>query len=836
MPTGANTGSKDQNPSDASGRQEAFGASGVPGVDPIAAEAPATPAFITSAEGLSAQQVRERVEHGKVNADASVKTRSIPQIFQHNICTLFNLVNVIIAAAIVWTGEYSNLLFMGVILCNVVIGIYQEIRSKLTIDKLSVITSSKAHVMRDGQEQELPLDQIVVDDLVILSRGDQVPSDCLVLSGTCSVNESLLTGESDLVHKTQGDELYSGSFISSGSCRAQVVAVGEDNYATRINNAAKVHRKAKSDIMDALNRIIKWVTIAIVPLGALLLIKETVLAGGTLQSAILHSSAALVGMIPQGLILLTSSVLAVSVVRLAQHKVLVQELYCVETLARVDVVCLDKTGTITTGEMAVDEVIPAEGVSYFDALRALVALDAVVDDKNINETGKAIRAYVEGLEEKPDAPAAVEGQTRLVPFSSEHKYSGVAYGSDAGCYVMGAAEFVLKNSPELPRIQDSIKRLAGVRRVIVLASVDGFTEEDALIGVPRPLGLVFIKDVVRATAPQTLKYFDEQGVRINIISGDSVDTVSNIAQSVGVPNADRFIDMSTVTTQEQLEQAARDCRVFGRVTPDQKKQLVSALQKQGHTVAMTGDGVNDVLALHTADCSVAMGSGSDAARNVANLILMDDDFASMPHVVAEGRRSINNLQRSGSLFLVKTIFSMFLAVAFIIIQAYSYPFQPLQLTLISAFTIGLPSFVLALEPNKERVRGDFLRNVVTFALPGAVMIILSVLIACGASWGLGLGQQEFGTLCVVLSAVAGMNLVVRLSMPYNGIRAALTVICAGGLLLGIFVFSTFFKLTPFNLEMGIVALVLAVLITGAFQVLYNLAKRNQAHYLASLQA
>lgn len=784
--------------------------------------------------GLTAQQVAERVAQGKVNADADVKTRSIPQIFQQNICTLFNLVNVIIAIAIFWTGEYKNMLFMGVILCNIVIGIYQEIRSKLTIDKLSVITSSKAHVVRDGAEQSIPLDEIVLDDRIILSRGDQVPSDCRVIYGSCSVNESLLTGESDLVHKATGDELYSGSFISGGSCHAQVVAVGADNYATRINNAAKVHRKAKSDIMDALNRIIKWVTIAIVPLGALLIIKEVVFSNGTMQDAILHSSAALVGMIPQGLILLTSSVLAVSVVRLAQHKVLVQQLYCVETLARVDVVCLDKTGTITTGEMAVDEVIPVDGVSYFEALHALVALDAVVDEKNINETGKAIRTYIQGLEEKPDAPVAIEGQTRLVPFSSEHKYSGVVYGSDAGCYAMGAAEFVLKDSPDLPRVQDSIKRLAGIRRVIVLAKVDGFTDEDAIQGAVVPLALVFIKDVVRATASQTLGYFDEQGVRINIISGDSVETVSNIAQSVGVPNADKCVDMSTVTTPEQLKQVSRDCRVFGRVTPEQKRQLVAALQEDGHTVAMTGDGVNDVLALHTADCSVAMGSGSDAARNVANLILMDDDFASMPHVVAEGRRSINNLQRSGSLFLVKTIFSMFLAVAFIIIQAYSYPFVTIQLTLISAFTIGLPSFVLALEPNKDRVRGDFLRNVVTFALPGAVMIIVSVLAACLGAWMLGLSQEQFATLCVVLSSVAGMNLVIRLSMPYNWIRAALTVVCLAGLLIGIFVTPWFFSLTAFSAAMAGMALALSLIITGVFQLLYNFAKRNQEAYLAAL--
>ena len=792
------------------------------------------PAFKTPASGLSTAQVQERIARGQVNADANVKTKSIGQIVRDNICTLFNLVNIIIAAAIFWTGEYRNLLFMGVILCNIGIGIFQEVRSKMTIDRLSVITSTKAHVIRDSASADVPLDQIVIDDLVLLKRGDQVPSDCHIIEGKCSANESLLTGESDLVAKAAGDNLYSGSFISSGTCTAQVVAVGTDNYATRINNAAKVHRKVQSEIMDALNRIVKWVTVAIVPLGALLMVKEVLWANGTLQDAILHSSAALVGMIPQGLILLTSSVLAVSVVRLAQHKVLVQELYCVETLARVDVVCLDKTGTITTGAMEVDEVIPVQGHDYDEALHALVALDAVVDESNSNETSKAISAYLANLHERPDAPPAIEGQTRFVPFSSEHKYSGVVYGSTVGSYALGAAEFVLRDHPRLAEVKDAIERLAGVRRVLVVARVGGFDGQDVIAGDIEPLALVFIKDCVRTTAAQTLAYFDEQGVRINIISGDAVETVSNIAQSVGVPDADRCVDMSTIKTQEELERAASECRVFGRVSPDQKKQLVLALQKQGHTVAMTGDGVNDVLALHAADCSVAMGSGSDAARNVAKLVLLDDDFASMPHVVAEGRRSINNLQRSGSLFLVKTIFSAFLAVAFILIQAYSYPFVTIQLTLISAMTIGLPSFVLALEPNKERVRGDFLRNVVTFALPGAVMVIGAVLISCVYGVITGLSQAEFSTLCVVLASVAGLNLVVRLSVPYNPIRTLLSIVCIGGMLLGVTVFAGVFNIVAFNLQMLVATFILAVLITLLFQLLYGIAKKNQQRYLARL--
>ena len=793
------------------------------------ASAPTAPATA----GLTSEEVRQRVAAGQVNVNADVHTRSIPQIFRENICSLFNLVNLVLAGAIFWTGHYRNLLFMLIIIANVTIGIVQEIRSKLVIDRLSVVTASRAHVIRDGAKKDVALEEIVLDDVIVLSRGDQVPSDCRVLEGRCSANESLLTGESDLIVKQPGDELMSGSFVASGSCTAQVTAVGADNYATRINNEAKVHKKVRSDIMEALRRIIKFVTVLIVPLGAALVIKEMTYGGGTLESAILHTSAALVGMIPQGLILLTSAVLAVSVLRLAQHEVLVQELYCVETLARVDVVCLDKTGTITTGEMDVDEMIPVDGVTYDEALHALLVLDDFMEHDE-NQTSLALHEYAKGLREPDGAGPIVEGTPRVIPFSSEHKYSGVCFGSDAGSYVVGAAEFVLRGRPELASVQDAIERLAGARRVLVLARVDDFTEDDAIVGAVRPLGLVFIKDRIRPTAADTLRYFGEQGVRINIISGDAPQTVSNIAASVGVPGAERCVDMSTVTTQEQLEQAAAQCRVFGRVSPEQKKQLVVALQEQGHTVAMTGDGVNDVLALHASDCSVAMGSGSDAARSVAQLILMNDDFASMPHVVAEGRRSINNLQRSGALFLEKTLFSIVIAVAFIFIYAYNYPFVTIQLTLIDALTIGLPSFVLALEPNHDLIRGDFLRNVINKAIPGAVTIFAAVICSVAVGVVAGLSQEQFSTLCVLLACVAGVNLVIRLSVPYNVIRALLLVVILGGLALGVFVFGEVFFLTPFSLHMGVATAVLAVGLTILFHLLYNGAQRREERYLAGI--
>ncbi|MDO4182116.1 MAG: HAD-IC family P-type ATPase [Coriobacteriia bacterium] len=786
-------------------------------------------------QGLTSAEVAARVAEGKVNANADVRTRTIPQIVRDNICTLFNLINIVLAVAIFWTGAYRNLLFMAIIICNIVIGIYQEVRSKQTIDRLSVITQAKAHVLRDGTKQEIALDQIVLDDVISLSRGDQVPSDCVCLDGKCSCNESLLTGESDLMPKSPGDELYSGSFVSAGAVVCRVTAVGADNYATRINNAAKVYKKTVSGIMDALRFIIKLSTCLIIPLGILMFCKEMFLGAGNLSETILRTSAALVGMIPQGFILLTSAVLAVSVMRLAQHKVLVQDLYCVETLARVDVVCLDKTGTITTGEMEVDELIPLQDATYDDALHALVAIDSLTKEDHLNETSKAIRRYLAGVQERPDAPPAVAGVARVIPFSSEHKYSGVCFGSEAGNYVLGAAEFVLKGSADLPDVQATISRLAGIRRVLVVAKVDDFDAEDTIIGTPQPLALLFIRDVVRATAPQTLQYFADQGVRVNIISGDSVETVSNIAASVGVLGADQCVDMSTVTTDEEVARVAKECRVFGRVSPDQKRKLVLALQDQGHTVAMTGDGVNDVLALHASDCSVAMGSGSAAARNVAKLILMDDDFASLPHVVAEGRRSINNLQRSGALFLVKTLFNAALAFLFLFIQGFSYPFITIQMSLIDAFTIGLPSFVLALEPNKERIRGDFLRNIITKAIPGSISVVLVVVISCILSHVLGLSQSEFSTLCVLLTVVSGLNMIVRLSIPFNPIRVCMMAVCVAGLCLGVFVFGDFFRLAPFSMQMIIITLVLVVVVSVVFNIMYNIAQSTEDKYLASLK-
>lgn len=770
-----------------------------------------------AALGLTSEEAQTRIAAGEANVDAGVKTRSVGQIVHDNVCTLFNLVNAILALIVLLTGSYKNMLFMVVIVCNTVIGIVQEVRSKRITDKLSIIAGSKAHVLRDNLETELPLDQLVRDDVVVLRRGDQVPADAEVVSGECRVNESLLTGEADLVRKQPGDTLMSGSFINSGTVYARVIHIGAENYAAKISAEAKERKAVCSEIMCCLNGIIKFVSCIMFPLGALLFARDYLSGNSELNSAILSTVSALVGMIPEGLILLTSTVLAVAVVRLSKSQVLVQQLYCIETLARVDVLCLDKTGTITTGDMEVAWVRPVEGVAAQDASevleretrRALRSIAFADDDPN--ETSRAIADYFKDAEGRP------ETCLRMIPFSSEKKWSGVQL-SDRSCYVMGAAQFVLGDDYERVRLQ--VERLAADARLLLIARVQGFDELGNLQGSPQPLGFVGIRDQIRPTAAETVAYFKDQGVRVLVISGDDPHTVSGIAAKVGVEGAEHFVDATTLKTEFDMERALVCDSVFGRVRPEQKKQFVLALQKAGHTVAMTGDGVNDTLALKAADCSIAMASGSDAARNVAQLVLVDNDFASMPKVVAEGRRSINNLQRSASLFLVKTLLSIAAALLFIA-APWQYPFQPIQMTLISAFTIGIPSFVLALEPNRERIRGRFLGNVIVKSIPGAICSVCCILVANVVGYYLmGLDYEQVSTLCVLLTSWIGCNLVVRLSMPFTAIRSALLVVVVGGIAGACLLMPNVFCIAPFTPGMWMLYIIVAAIFAVAFHALY----------------
>lgn len=739
-------------------------------------------------EGLTAGQVQQRVSQGLHNGDSGIKTKTEGQIIRENVFTFFNLLNFALAAAVILVGSPRNALFLGVIVSNIVIGSFQGIRAKHTIDKLSLISSPKARVLRDGRQKNIPVEEIVLDDIILLSAGNQVCSDAIVADGECEVNESLITGESDPILKQQGDTLLSGSFIVSGSCFAQVEHVGADNYANRIAGDAKYIKKRNSEIMDSIDIIVKIIGFAIVPIGALLFWKQYFVLGDTVQNSVVSTTAAVVGMIPEGLVLLISLAFAVSVIKLSARKTLVQDMYCIETLARVDTLCLDKTGTITEGTMQVDSLLPFEGVSEEEMSEALTALVSNLSDDN--PTFLALRDRFP--QQSP------WHSTALVPFSSARKWSGAFFPGKGTC-VMGAGEFIL--GEDFSAIADRVEEYSSKgQRVLLLAhSQESFAGKE-LPDIIEPMGLVLISDKIRREAARTLRYFADQGVDLKVISGDNAVTVSNIARKAGLENADSFVDATTLETEEDIRSAVRTYSVFGRVTPQQKLAFVKALKEDGHTVAMTGDGVNDVLALKEADCSIAMASGSDAARTVSNLVLLDSNFASMPLVVQEGRRSINNLQRSSSLFLVKTIFSALIGVLFIFLN-YSYPFEPIQQTLISSLTIGVPSFILALEPNKDRLRGKFIFNVFRMCVPASLTMTANILALCALSEPLGLTGAEMSTLAVIITSLTGFIMLFKVCTPFNGLRSFLFGGLLSVFLAALLFFRDFFSLTDFTLPM-----------------------------------
>ncbi|MEE0913837.1 MAG: HAD-IC family P-type ATPase [Ruminococcus sp.] len=768
----------------------------------------------TKLKGLSQSEVDLRVSQGKVNISANLKTKSVKRIFYDNICTLFNLINVVLFIALLLVGSYKNMLFMGVVVGNIAIGIFQEIRSKISVDKLTILSEKKISVLREGKIIEISKENIVIDDILVFSRGSQIPADCVVCQGECKVNESLLTGESDLIPKQNNDELLSGSFIAAGKCYAKVTKVGADCYAAKINNEAKYIKKVNSQILKSFNFIIKLCTFILLPVGVCFFLRQFGIQGGDLQGTVVSTVAALVGMIPKGMILLTSSVLAVSIVRLSSKKVLVQEMYCIETLARVDVLCLDKTGTLTADEMTVTDVISFTD----DESEIKTALASIVNSSDeINATLYAIKDYVEGT-----TPLKC---TSFVPFSSETKWSGGTFENKKS-YIIGASEFVFSNKEKYVDVFNKINEISQTVRILALASTDTELKDGKLSDNLTPIALILIKDRLRDNVNETINYFKEQGVTLKVISGDSVKTVRNIAIDTGIEGAENAVDMSTITTDEELYEVAEKCNVFGRVTPVQKKKLVLALKKHGHSVAMTGDGVNDVLALKEADCSVAMASGSDAARNVSQLVLVNNDFASMPDVVAEGRRTINNLERSSSLYLVKTIYSVILSVFFIFFHM-SYPFEPIQLTLIGAFTVGLPSFVLALQPNKNIIKGNFTFNIISRALPAALCVIVNIIVIAIISPHFTISEAEFSTISVYMTALSCMLLVFRLSLPLNALRSVMLIVCSSAVVLGSIFFGQFFSLTALSFEGIVILVVFAICTVVIFNVLYNIAE----HYI-----
>lgn len=722
-------------------------------------------------KGLNNKQIEKRKQENLINHDLNVRTKSIKSIIISNFFTIFNLMNLLLALAVFAVGEYKNMLFIGLVIINTTISTAQEIHSKRVIDKLALISSAKVTAIRNGIKEQIDIEEIVLDDILQFETGNQIVTDCKILQGEIEVDESFITGEADAILKKPADMILSGSFVVSGKCITQVEHVGDENFTSKISKETCYIKKVKSEIMTSLNQIINTVLVAIIPIGILLFMNQLNLDGGIFKDAVVHTVAAIIGMIPEGLVLLTSTVLAVSVIRLSKSKVLVQELFCIETLARVDTLCLDKTGTITEGKMEVNDIIPIN-TKKEKIEEILKAIGEASEDNNA--TIEAIRVRYEKINGKE-----IWIPNKKIAFSSSKKWSGIQF-EEKGSYIIGAPEFILKEKIE--KYREIICKYSDDYRIILLAhSKEPFKDKELPENI-QVLGLVLISDKIRTNASRTLKYFKEQGVDIRIISGDNPITVSKIAKRAGIEKYEKYIDCTTLKDEQELKEAVKEYKIFGRVTPIQKKQIVSELKEQGHTVAMTGDGVNDIIALKEADCSIAMASGSEAARNVSQLILLDSDFASMPKIVAEGRRTINNLERSAALFLSKTIYSSLLAILFVFVSN-SYPFMPIQLSLIALVCIGIPSFILALEPNKARIKGKFIGNVISKSIPTALTVILNIIIVLIIDSSIYLPTEIYATICVILTVLTGFMLLIKISRPFNILRAilipTLVVIFAG---------------------------------------------------------
>ena len=740
--------------------------------------------------GLTDEQVNARIAEGKVNADENPNTRTYKQIVRENTLTFFNFLNLVLLVLVLLVGSYKNAFFVCIIIINTLIGIAQEIRAKKTIDKLAILTARKSVVIREGQKWTVPTEELVLDDVVCLKTGDQVPADARILEGSLEVNESLLTGESDNLPKNEGDELFSGSFVTSGEACCQIIHVGKDNYAAQITSEAKEFKRHNSELKNSLNAILKVISIIIVPLGALLFYKQYYIVGDTFRDSVVSMVAGVLGMIPEGLVLLTSVALTLGALVLANKKTLVQELYCIETLARVDTLCLDKTGTITEGTMCVERVEPyvstgrvetavteSEPAESSEAEVQVQTDPAFMDDintvmGNMMYVLKDQNATIDALRKRFPAK---QGMTleHVIPFSSDRKYSGAVF-EEKGTYLMGAAQFLFpENNEELTEKCQAYAE-EGLR-VLVLAHSSQNAEGTELPEGLEPLALMLLTDVIREEAPDTLAFFDSQEVDLKVISGDDPVTVAAIARRAGLKNADSYVDATTLTTEEALQDAVAQYSVFGRVTPQQKKAMVQALQSQGHTVAMTGDGVNDVLALKEADCSIAMAQGSDAAKNIANVVLLDSNFASMPHIVNQGRRVVNNIRTAASMFLIKTMFSVMLSLLTIFFGN-AYPFEPIQMSLISACAVGIPTFLLAQENNYEKIDHTFLRHVFINAFPAAITItfcVFAVMLVCQNVYH---SMVMLNTACVL---VTGWNYMAALKTVYAPLNTYRKVIIYG---------------------------------------------------------
>lgn len=738
----------------------------------------------TDSKGLSAEEATRRAAAGEINRAPDNPEKSTLTILRHNLFTFFNLLNLLLALCLLLVGSYRNMLFVLIVISNTLIGTVQELRARNTIRQLTLLNAPEVHVLRDGLEQTLKPEEIVRGDLMVLRAGDQVTVDALVLNGEGCTMEALLTGESTPIPKHTEDWLYSGSYMTEGKVYAQAVCIGEESYLGRLTKEAKGESRPESALMKNLDRLIRFDTCILIPLGILLFLKQYLLGHTPLADAVPSAVAAMIGMIPEGLMLLTSIAMAAGVVKLGLHRTLVQELSGIETLARVDVLCLDKTGTLTTGAMTPDTPEPVDA-DESELRTALSRYLANFDEKT--GTLDALRTLV---------PAGNEKGIAILPFSSERKKSAVSF-SNGTTLILGAPDFVLgEQFPETLRNRTERLTEEG-HRVLLLAEAEGCISGEKLPPVTRILGLLSLTDELRPNAPETLQYFHRQDVTVKIISGDNPRTVSRIARQAGLDGWERRVDAGTLKDDAALEAACEQYTVFGRVTPAQKKQLVLMLKKHGHSVGMTGDGVNDIPALKSADCSIAMAGGADAARHAAQLTLLDSDFGVMPTIVLEGRRVINNMTRAASLFLTKTVFSLCLSLLALILP-FAYPFQPIQMTLVSSLTVGIPSFLLAFEPSSERIRGRFLYTVLMRALPGGIAVAVCSAVSMLLGPKLGLSGELCSTIATWIAGTVGLIVLYRSCRPFNRVRIAIFALMTLGFICAVSFAGSLFYLVPFN--------------------------------------
>lgn len=776
-------------------------------------------------QGLSSAEVEERKRAGLDNREVKAPSKSVGQIIASNVLTYFNLIFLVIVILLILVGSYRDLTFLPIIIANTLIGIIQELRAKQVLDNLKVMHIPRAKVLRDGEVREVAVDELVQDDIVQLGAGDQIPADGEVVSGEVMVNEALLTGEADEIKKSAGDELMSGSFVVSGAVEMRLEKVGRESYASKLTlEARKMKTGEQSEIIRSLNKIVKAVGVIIIPIGAILFAQQYFGEGASVRASVQAMVAAVIGMIPEGLFLLASVTLVISAMKLARDQVLLHDMKSIETLARVDTLCVDKTGTITEEKMRVEKIEILEGgETSREILRKFVQAQAAD-----NATMVALKEEMgEDLGEENEVKTGEDQARKVVGFSSRYKYSAVEL--EEGAFVLGAPEVVLRE--EYGKYQERIEKYGRKGyRVLVFGKYGGELDGKKLTQKVAPEALILLSNLIREKAAETFRYFYEQGVDIKVISGDNPVTVAQIAEKAGIKNIEKYVDARKLVTDTEIEQAVAEGTVFGRVTPEQKRKMVQALKRQGRTVAMTGDGVNDVLALKDADCSVAMASGSEAAVQAAQLVLLESDFSKMPDVVREGRRVVNNLETSGSLFLVKNIFSLLTALL-VILFGIAYPLTPAQVSLISMFTIGAPAFLLSQIPNTDLIRGSFIKNVLVKAIPGGVTDMLLVVMMALVGEAAGFTAAEISTMSTILLSAIGLMVLYDVARPMDREKRLIWILLAGGL-----VFSIVFLKKLFNIsdEVGVLPALLCTLFIGLAWPLLNLMSKVVKKYFSKL--